>query len=254
MSNKLEKLLSEVDELIDDYKGEEAHSVLLQNFDLKVGDPKVVERFAKCFYILANCEDDQQKRAELLTEGRGFAVRGLATEPENFELLKYAAALTGVLAEQSEETRERINLGHEFKNYLDKALTIESNDLMLLHMRGRFHYHIASIGILERGVAALFFRTIPSASYEDALRDFLAMEEQTQETESAVDNLLYIGKCYKQMGQKEKAIEYLSKIATGIPVDSMDAEHMSEARDLLLDLDPNFQFDDEEESSEAITQ
>ncbi|KAI6180460.1 Rmd-3 [Aphelenchoides besseyi] len=214
MSSELEKLLRDVDNLIDDYNGEEAHSLLLQNFGWTAEDPKVVERFAKCFYILANCEYDQQKRAELLAKGRDFAVRGLATEPENFELLKYAAALTGVLAEQSEETRDRINLGHEFKNYLDKALTIEPNDHMLLHMRGRFHYHIAGIGILERGVAALFFRTIPSATYEDALRDFLAMEEQTQETESAVDNLLYIGKCYKQMGQKEKAIEYLSKLSS----------------------------------------
>ncbi|KAI6218540.1 TPR-REGION domain-containing protein [Aphelenchoides fujianensis] len=117
---------------------------------------------------------------------------------------------------------------------------------MLLHMRGRFRFHIAGISLLERTFAALFFRTVPSATYADALADFLAMERAAgEEAESAVDNLLFIGKCYKQLGQTDKAVEYLRKIATGEPVDSMDAGHMAEARDLLLEIDPFFQFDDE---------
>lgn len=73
----------------------------------------VLYRLANAIYIKANCEEDHKKRIELLREGREYALRALKLEPENVSVIKWTATLTGVLAEQCNETKERIKLGHE---------------------------------------------------------------------------------------------------------------------------------------------
>lgn len=101
-------------------------------------------RFANAIYIRANCEEDHKKRIELLKQGRDFSLKALKLEPENVTVLKWCATLTGVLAEQCNETKERIKLGHEFKTYLDKALELDGGKQYpeLYHMRGRFRYQV----------------------------------------------------------------------------------------------------------------
>jgi len=50
---------------------------------------------------------------------------------------------------------------------------MEPNEYSLLHMRGRFAFSVASLSWLERKAAAAFFAEPPSATFEEAIADFL---------------------------------------------------------------------------------
>jgi tetratricopeptide (TPR) repeat protein len=143
------------------------------------------------------------------------------------------------LAEHCESLSERIKLGHEFKDYLDQALERDEkgNYPELFHMRARFKYQIAGIGLIERGLATIFFGKIPHSTYEEALADFLISEEKTPDE---LENTLFIAKCYEKLGNVPKAIEYLKKLAGAEPIDAIDSEHIGEAFELLAKLDSGF--------------
>lgn len=121
----------------------------------------------------------------------------------------------------------------QFQSLLDKALAIDAADFAFLHMRGRFAFSVAELSWIERKVksvviwsifyafflqiASTIFATLPSATFEEALRDFLAVIiisfslpihlfiMQAEELKPGlIQNLFYIGKCY--IGQKHCAL------------------------------------------------
>jgi hypothetical protein len=55
------------------------------------------------------------------------------------------------------------------QKYLDLAISLCPTDGSLLHMRGRWAYHVAGLSILERLAATAFYATPPTATYADAL-------------------------------------------------------------------------------------
>jgi hypothetical protein len=60
-----------------------------------------------------------------------------------------------------------------FQDFLDRALAMEAKESSLLHMRGRFAFSVASLSWMERKLAATFFATPPTATFDEAIADFL---------------------------------------------------------------------------------
>lgn len=50
---------------------------------------------------------------------------------------------------------------------------MDAKESSLLHMRGRFAFSVASLSWMERKLAATFFATPPSATFDEAIADFL---------------------------------------------------------------------------------
>ncbi|CAD5230736.1 unnamed protein product [Bursaphelenchus xylophilus] len=224
----------EVDKFLDEYDGESAYKSLQ-----KQPAPDKAEyqyRLAHACYIRANQEDVDEKRIELLREAREHALKAVEIDPENGEVWKWAATVTGVLAEHL-SLKEKVSLGKEFKTYLDKAIEKLPDEITLLHMRGRFIFQIANLSMIERAFVAMFYESLPEASYEMALEDLLKMEEISP---GDLDNQLYIGKVYHAMGNTEKAKEWLNLLCDAVPVDAMDQEHISEAVDIMEKIVPGF--------------
>ncbi|CAJ0581632.1 unnamed protein product, partial [Mesorhabditis spiculigera] len=170
-------------------------------------------------------------RIDLVKRGLTAVQRADQLDPENAAVLKRCAMLTGALAEVG-STIERPVLAHHFKDYMDQALKLTPNDHVLLHMRGRFVFHLVHLSYIERK-AALMIGELPAASYELALVDLL----RAYETEpTAIDNLLIIGKCYTQLKDYEKARNFLEQIAELEPNDATDEIYAEEATELLKSL------------------
>lgn len=120
------------------------------------------------------------------------------TAPTLFPALKWVAVMTGQLTDYV-GTKEKIEQGHKFKQYLDKALNIDRKEFSLLHMRGRYAFGVAGLSWLERKAATVFYSTPPTATYEEAAQDFLAAYEQRPDW---MENIYYLAKTYLAMKDK----------------------------------------------------
>ncbi|VDO69119.1 unnamed protein product [Haemonchus placei] len=156
-------------------------------------------------------------------------MEGHHVDENDFEAVKWAAIMTG----QSTDyvgTKERIEEGGKFKELLDKALTFDSKDFALLHLRGRYAHSVASLSWIERKAAAVFYSTPPTATIEEALEDFLAAYEIKPDW---IENLLYIARIYYAKGDKANAKKFLSKLLSLKPNDESEREMQEEAKKLL---------------------
>ena len=90
-------------------------------------------------------------------------------------------------------TKERIQLGYEFKEHHDIAISIDPNDRLMHYMYGRWCFEIASLSWIEKKLAATFFGKVPDATYEDALASF---KKANKLYPNWVGNHCYIAKTY----------------------------------------------------------
>lgn len=221
----------QVDSLYEEGKYSEVYTALkkLGNSD---SDPEILWRLARaCYQMASPLEMKNPKKKELLDEGHKYASAAYKKKPDEFNVLKWIAALTGGRTDFM-GTKEKIEQGYVFKELLDKALAINPNEFSLLHMRGRFSYSIASLSWFERKAAATFFATPPEATYEDAIRDFSAVLKLKPDW---LENMLFLAKCLIANGDKKKAVNILRKAAAldETTEDGEETEASKEAKQLL---------------------
>ncbi|KAL6743281.1 hypothetical protein Aduo_016337 [Ancylostoma duodenale] len=186
---------------------------------------------AEVCYMISNMEEKDQERVEWLRKGRQHALDAHDLNPTSVPILKILCSTTGRLAEES-GLRDKINLGFEFKTYLDRAVALQPSSFELLHMRGRFTYQVASLSFLER-LAARAIGTLPQVSLEAALKDLLEAEQLRP---GVTENRLYIGRVLHAKGDYAEARKWLTEAATATCDDdeSVEREHIAAARNLLL--------------------
>lgn len=191
---------------------------------------EVLWRIARaCRSIASGLPAKDPKRKELLLEGQKYAQEAYKLDSNNFNVLKWCAVTTGGVTDYL-GTKEKIQQGYEFKEYLDKALAMQT-EYSLYHMRGRFSFSVANLSWFERKAASAFFATPPTATIDDALNDFLEVEKLRPNT--WIENLVFISRCYITKGDKSAAAGYLQSALDIKPDDDAEKELQEEAKDLL---------------------
>lgn len=191
---------------------------------------EILWRIARACHLMAGSFTGKDpKRKELLFEGQKYAQSAYAIDKNNFNVLKWCAVTTGSVTDYL-GTKEKIQQGYQFKEYLDKALSMHT-EYSLYHMRGRFSYSVANLSWFERKAASTFFATPPTATIDEALKDFLEVEKMRPNI--WIENLIYIGKCYISKNDKINASKYLKIALTLEPQDDADKECLDETKDLL---------------------
>ncbi|VDM53013.1 unnamed protein product [Angiostrongylus costaricensis] len=209
--------------------------------------------------------DDSKYReayAKLELVGRKHALDGHERNPTSIAILKILCSTTGRLAEESGVT-DKINLGFEFKKYLDRAIAVDPSSFELLHMRGRFSYKVANLSFFER-LAARALGNLPQASIDAALEDLMELsrgnliknQPQASCVESSfwcillirrlqglaekvrpgvTENRLYIGRVLYAKGDYTAAKKWLIKAASATCGDdeSVEREHITAAQEML---------------------
>uniref|UniRef100_A0A9J2PAA0 Regulator of microtubule dynamics protein 1 n=1 Tax=Ascaris lumbricoides TaxID=6252 RepID=A0A9J2PAA0_ASCLU len=206
-------------------------------------------RLAHACYILSNyCQTNEERRKTLLIEAHDACKKAYKIEPKDADVLKWCSIITGSLAEIS-GNREKIELGHEFKMYLDKAAEV-APDSAIYHMRGRFFYEVANLSWLERTAATALFGTPPTATIDESLADLLKAEELNP---GELDNLLFIAKCYLAKGEHSKARTYLLRMKATTAIDRADEAMLDEANNLLKSI-ASTESDSEKQSTQKISE
>jgi len=127
--------------------------------------------------------------------------------------------------------KEKIAQGKEFKIYLDKAILLNPEDYSIIHMRGRYSFGVASLSWIERKVASTLFETPPTATYEEAISDFLEVEKLVKK--GWIENRVFLARSYQAINNKEKVVEYLKFAKELEPTDESEKALLIEVDALL---------------------
>ncbi|GMR59045.1 hypothetical protein PMAYCL1PPCAC_29240 [Pristionchus mayeri] len=219
-----------LDKLIDENAHKAYDEMKKMYADGSSKDPELLWRLGKaCHSIASDYDRKNPKKKELILEGRGYAQAAASLNDQKFIVVKWAAILTGSATDYV-GTKEKIEQGNVFKNYLDKALAMDGKEYSLLHMRGRYAYSVANLSWLERKAAAAFFAAPPEATIDEALRDFLAANDVRK---GWIENLVYIARCYIAKKDSKNAAIYLAEAIKVEPSDDSEKELIEEAKGLL---------------------
>ncbi|KAK7792371.1 hypothetical protein R5R35_007724 [Gryllus longicercus] len=216
-SPELLEVYEKVDSLLkgDSEERKSALELLQEHYEQCPDNVGLLCRLAKACHSVGTCEtEDAKRRREHILQGCAYAQKALELNDSNSEAHKWYAITVGSRGEFT-GIREKISDGNIFKQHVDKALAISPNDSALHHLSGRFKYEVASLSWIERTVAKKMNTDFPSATYEEALEDFLKAEELNPVPWK--ENRLLIAKCYISQDDLSNAIKWLHQ-AADVPV------------------------------------
>ncbi|XP_069076539.1 regulator of microtubule dynamics protein 1-like isoform X2 [Pleurodeles waltl] len=152
-------------------------------------------------YSLLSTKPAEKKR--LVYEAIDFAKKALDKDPSNFAAHK-------------------------------KAIELNNKDATTIHLLGLWSYFVAEMPWAQRKIASVLFTTPPTSTFEKALKLFERAEEVSPNFYSK--NLLFLGKTFLKLKNKEKAIAWLLKAKQVTARTEEDKEVIKEATGLLNSL------------------
>nr|XP_020457906.1 regulator of microtubule dynamics protein 2-like [Monopterus albus] len=170
----------------------------------------------------------EEKKIQAET-GKKVGEEAVSLNPMCAESHQWYAIMCGIMTEY-DTIQNKIKYGYIFKDHLDKAIELKPHDPMSYYLLGRWCYAAAQLSWIERKVAATLYGEPPSATVEDALKNFLKVEE-IQPGYSKL-NYVFLGKCYKDLGQMEKAMDMYEAACLADAV-SKEEEEAQKELDLL---------------------
>jgi tetratricopeptide (TPR) repeat protein len=234
-SKKISKLVSETDELFTADKMTELLE-LLKPYEGE-HDVEIQWRLARACYkvaILPSTSKEDKKR--LAYEALDHIQRALSLNSDNFATQEWAGIIVGFIGD-FEGNKEKIKKAYIMRDHFVKAIELNPSNATCRHLLGQWCFGISEMPWYIRQIASAFFATPPTSSYQEALDHFLKAENLEPEFYST--NLLFLGKTYWRLGDKEKAKEWLEKtVAFDGPCagDVEDIQAKDEARMILKKL------------------
>jgi tetratricopeptide (TPR) repeat protein len=157
------------------------------------------------------------------------AVQADARNLQAYLALAIAAGRVALIA----GNREKVELSRVVKDNVDRALTLDPRNDVALHVRGRWHYEVASQGVLVRAAARVVYGGLPRASYAEAARDF----EQAIAVNDLIRHRVELAKAYVKLHRKAEARTQLERALAMPATDADDPGYHQEARALLSEID-----------------
>uniref|UniRef100_A0A8C3UU48 Regulator of microtubule dynamics 3 n=1 Tax=Catharus ustulatus TaxID=91951 RepID=A0A8C3UU48_CATUS len=172
LEEELGQLLEQADRLHrgDEQDRREGFQLLLNNKRAYSGQREFLWRLARAHCDMWELTEDADERRSYATGGKGFPLAHAGVSPCRF------AILCGQVSEQ-ESIPNRIQAGYVFKEHIDRAIALKPQDPQLYYLLGRWCYQVAHLGWLEKRTVSALFETPPTATVEDALQNFLRVEE-----------------------------------------------------------------------------
>ncbi|XP_056148149.1 regulator of microtubule dynamics protein 2 [Lampris incognitus] len=165
--------------------------------------------------------------------GKNIGEEAVRLNPSCAESHQWYAIMCGIMAEY-DTVQNRIKNGYIFKDHLDKAIELKPQDPMSYYLLGRWCYAVAQLSWIERKVAATLFGEPPSATVQDALKNFLKVEELHPKYSKL--NYVFLAKCYRDLGQKCEARNMCEAACSMDTVSKEDKEAQKELDSLWSSL------------------
>jgi hypothetical protein len=152
----------------------------------------------------AKSKDEQRALGEKSLE---YAKRAVAADSNNATAQLALAICYGRLATYL-DNKTKIAYSKLVKEHVDIAIKLEPSQDYAYHVLGAWNYEIASLNPILRALAKLIYGDVPTASYEDAVKNFKkAVELAPQRVAHHVE----LGRAYAALGQKDLARTEINK-------------------------------------------
>lgn len=129
--------------------------------------------------------------------------------------------------------KKKVNLSKEVKEEAVKAIELNPNLDGSYHVLGRWNREVANLSWFLRAAAKIIYGGLPSASNEDAIKNFdIAIDLRP-------DRMLHyfeLGVTYKELGEKAKAKEAFEKCLSMEVAERQDAGRQEDSREFLKKL------------------
>jgi tetratricopeptide (TPR) repeat protein len=232
-SAKVKSLLTEAEKLHDakDYQGTMAK--LQEAEKLDQNNPEILWKIARAYFDFADQDPENlELQKKNIYPGFEYAKRCVEIAPNVAGGHQYYAILIGRIGE-IEGTKQKIINSYAVKEHTLKAIELDPTEDSNYHVMGRWNYALADLSWVERQIASVIYAKPPVASFESAVEFFNKAHELNP---TDIRHLLWLGKSYEKLGQKDKAIDAL-KQALAITVTSESEKNMhKEAEELLKDI------------------
>ncbi|NWV41962.1 RMD3 protein, partial [Grantiella picta] len=205
----LGQLLEQADRLHhgDEQDKREGFQLLLNNKLAYAGQQEFLWRLARAHSDMWELTEDADERRSYAIEGKEELELALQKWDQSAECHQWFAILSGQVSEH-ESIPKRIQAGYVFKEHIDKAIALKPQDPQLYYLLGRWCYQVAHLGWLEKRTVSALFEAPPTATVQDALQNFLRVEELSPGFSKA--GRVYIAKCYRDLGNTSAAVLWMN--------------------------------------------
>ncbi|CAN9500058.1 unnamed protein product [Ophioblennius macclurei] len=229
--DKLSVLLGRIDRLHQGGESDKRDSLglLLEQREEFGRNSPFLWRLVRAYCDVHDISSTLEERKTYAEIGKKIGEEAVSLNPTCADSHQWYAIMCGIMAEY-DTIQNKIKNGYIFKDHLDKAIQLKPHDPLSYYLLGRWCYAVAQLSWLERKVAATLFGEPPSATVEDALNNFLKVEE-IQPSYSKL-NYVFLAKCYKDLGRREKARE-MCEAACGMNGGSKEDAEAQKELDVL---------------------
>ncbi|XP_056903909.1 regulator of microtubule dynamics protein 2 isoform X1 [Takifugu flavidus] len=220
-------LLRRIDRLhqgTDSDKRESLH-ILLEQREQFGQNSAFLWRLMRAYSDVHDISSTLEEKKTHAERGKQIGEEAVSLNPSCAESHQWFAIMCGIMTDY-DTMQNKIKNGYIFKDHLDKAIELKPQDPLSYYMLGRWCYAVSQLSWIERKVAATLFGEPPTATVEDALKNFLKVEE-IQPGYSKL-NYVFLAKCFKELGQSQRARQMCEAACSMSAVSKEDEEAQKE--------------------------
>lgn len=131
------------------------------------------------------------------------------------------------------DNQTKVNYSRRLKEETEKAIALEPKLDLAYHMLGRWHFEVAEMNFILKGIAKLVYGGIPAGSLAEARDNF---ERALALAPGRIIHRHQLAQTLLALGKKTDAIAQLQQCLALKPVDKDDAEAQAEAERQLRSL------------------
>ncbi|XP_069090575.1 regulator of microtubule dynamics protein 2 isoform X1 [Pleurodeles waltl] len=212
---------------------QEGYKMLFEKEEKYGNEVKYLWRLARAHGDMFEMTTDVEEKKSYAANGKVIAEKAIELDPLSADCHQWFAIMCGYLSEY-ESVQNKIKNGYLFKEHLDKAIELKPHDPFLYYLLGRWCYAVAQLTWIERKVAATLFGNPPSATIQEALQNFMKVEEMRPSYSKS--NYVYLAKCYRDLGQNHKALKFCDAASAIVSLTNEDKESQKDLEALLTTL------------------
>ncbi len=167
----------------------------------------LLHRIAKQYGLSMNDAPDETGKKEAGEKALSYAQRSVAAGPKDADAHVALAICYGRLV-RFRETRVQIQYSRLIKQSAETGLQLNPKHDLGWYVLGAWHYGMAGLNPVKRGLARVIYGALPSASYAEAAACF---QRAIALNPSRMASFVDLGLTFLELGNKTAAREMLAK-------------------------------------------
>ena len=189
---------------------------------------RITKQYCDLMYS-AKSKDEQKSLAE---KALACAQRAVKADPQSCKA-HLCVAVCCMKNFPFSDNQTKINYSKQLKAEAEKAIALDPKEDVSYYMLGRWHYEVANMGFIMKGLIKIAYGGLPKASNDLAIQNF---KKAIELAPRRIIHHMELSKVYFTVGQKKLAVAELGKCRDLTPVDRDDADAQKDAVKQLREL------------------